>query len=689
MPEAKNLNLEKSKTKISTPLVKRQPGIGRLFTVVSFLFLFGLYGFQLWYQATRTSVTNDEPFHIVAGYRYWQCGDYGINPEHPPLLKLLAASPLMLQTFIEPTVPCGSKITPKLEGFYTGALFLSRNGVDRILIPARLAASLMSLLLAALVFLAVREMFGKPEAFVALALLVFEPNLIAHGALVTTDMALTATMFGAVYALYRYCKKRRPLRLLVAGLAIGAMLASKHSGILMLPVLFLLLIGDLRLARRNRTESGLRLSHSILNRTSAYTAIVLISLIALWATYDFRYYALPNADGDTVSVVDLFKTSSQPEVAETRLGKTVEIIRRARILPESYVYGLADIVAWGEHKPLLLGKIYPNGQWFYFPMAFTIKTSVVLLLLLPLGLLTIPLYRRHPREMLFLLLPSLAFFAISLTWSLNIGVRHILPVYPFFISVAAAGAGALARKYRFFFYILIAVLLFHAFTAWRTAPSYIAFGNDFWGGTNNTFKLLDNSNVDWGQNLKIIEQYLEKENIHDCWLASPGMGELVRSYQSCHLMPAPGWTATEQIIEPLPPVIEGTIFLSSIVLPPNSTVFETIAKTEPVTILGGSILVYRGRYEIPLASALSYIGRGNQYIRFKRFDEAISDGRKAVELAPDDPRTHLYMGTALAAAGENDEARREFEQTLSSVQSNPDLYSYEQQQAFHWLSNLR
>ncbi|MGI8468893.1 MAG: tetratricopeptide repeat protein [Pyrinomonadaceae bacterium] len=74
---------------------------------------------------------------------------------------------------------------------------------------------------------------------------------------------------------------------------------------------------------------------------------------------------------------------------------------------------------------------------------------------------------------------------------------------------------------------------------------------------------------------------------------------------------------------------------------------------------------------------------------FKRFDEAIADGRKAIELAPDDPRTHLYMGNALAAAGESDEARREFEQTLNLAQSNPDLYSYEQQQASHWLSNLR
>ncbi|MGI8495451.1 MAG: tetratricopeptide repeat protein, partial [Pyrinomonadaceae bacterium] len=274
-------------------------------------------------------------------------------------------------------------------------------------------------------------------------------------------------------------------------------------------------------------------------------------------------------------------------------------------------------------------------------------------------------------------------------WSINIGVRHILPTYPFFICIAAAGAGIMIRKYYFLIYLLIVILLFHAFTAWRTAPNYIAFGNDLWGGTNNTHNLLDNSNVDWGQNLKIVAQYIETENINDCWLASPGMGELVRSYQPCHLMPAPGWTATEQVIEPLPPVIEGTVFLSSAVLPPQSTVFESITKTPPITILGGSIFVYQGRFEIPLASALSYVALGSRHIRFKQFDEAIADGQKAIELAPNDPRTHLYMGNALVMIGKSEPARLEFERVLILAQTNPDLYSFEQQQASHSLLNLR
>ncbi len=119
--------------------------------------LFGLFAFQLWYHATRTSVTIDEPVHILAGHRHWQCGDFGINPEHPPLLKLLATAPLNSRNLIEPNWDCGSKMTSKFDSFSFGNSFLVNNGVDDVVIPTRLAAAVMSLLLAVLVFLAAWE----------------------------------------------------------------------------------------------------------------------------------------------------------------------------------------------------------------------------------------------------------------------------------------------------------------------------------------------------------------------------------------------------------------------------------------------------------------------------------------------------------------------------------------------------
>lgn len=634
------------------------------------LLLFGIFAFQLWFHATRTSATIDEPPHIFAGYRYWQCGDFGVNPEHPPLLKLLAALPLVSKDLSQPSWDCGTEITSNGDSYLAGNLFLAKNNPDSVVIPARLSAALMSLLLAVLVFLAAREMFGRWEAFVALGLLAFEPNIIAHGSLVTTDMAVTATMFAAVYTLYRYRKHPTVFRFLLVGIATGATLAAKHSGILILPILFLLFVADFFFSRRMEIEAGVR--RRFLRRVASFAGIIFIGFVVLWATYGFRYDAVPNDSQPPVLINDFFE-GAPPEVINSPVVKTMKAV--TSILPESYTVGLFYIMRSGSRPMFLFGEFYPTARWFYFPAAFSIKTSVALLVLLALSLLTIRLYREHWRESLFLLLPALVFFGVSLTSGLNIGVRHILPVYPFFIVIAAAGICYWSRKYTISRYLLIALLIFHAVAAFRTAPNYLAFANDFWGGTNNTHRLLSDSNVEWGQNYKLAREYLARKNISDCRIAAFGAGEMVRAYQPCGLMPNDyGWNFTEQIAEPVPPVVEGTFLLSVAVFPPlGGDEYAPIIQTEPVAFLGGSIFVYQGRFEVPLVAALSYAGRADQFIELKRFDEAVADGQKAVELAPDDPRPHLALGVAFSLSNRPDEARREFETTVKLAESNSSM----------------
>jgi 4-amino-4-deoxy-L-arabinose transferase-like glycosyltransferase len=661
------MNPTEQKPNVSDNLKKYQ---GFLFPAVTCL-LFGLFAFQLWFHATRTSATIDEPAHILAGHRYWQCGDFGINPEHPPLLKLLATAPLNFRQFSEPNWDCGSRITPKEEAFNAGALYLADNDADSIVIPARLAAALMSLFLAALVISAAWTMFGRAEAFAALALLAFEPNLIAHGSLVTTDMALTAMMFSAVFALYRYLKNPGVFSFLIVGLTVGLTLAAKHSGILILPILLTLLIVGIFLFRK--TENGTRLRRQIFHSLVVFTGIIFISFVLLWTFYGFRYDALPNRVQRPNSVEE-FLANISIEIRDSKSVRTVKAISRLRILPESYQLGLTDVVATNSREMFLFGKVYPTGRWFYFPVAFSIKTSIALLVLLALGLLTFKLYREHGREMLFLLIPPFFFFAVSLASQMNIGVRHILPVYPFFIVIAAAGACAWSRKHPSLRYVLVALLIFHAATAFRTAPNYLAFANDFWGGTNNTHRLLGDSNVEWGQSLKLVNEYVAYENIKDCWIAGFGSDDLVRFYQPCGVIPI-GLTYTGRIADPVPPVIEGTFFLSTAFLPPRGYYdFSSVLKSEPVALIGGSIVIYQGRFEIPLVAASSHLQRAQELVRLKRFDEAVADGRKAVELAPDDPKMHVMFGLVLTHADQLDEARRAFEATIRLAESNPALF---------------
>jgi hypothetical protein len=178
---------------------------------------------------------------------------------------------------------------------------------------------------------------------------------------------------------------------------------------------------------------------------------------------------------------------------------------------------------------------------------------------------------------------------------------------------------------------LIALFVFHAATAVRTAPNYIAFANDFWGGTDNTYNLLADSNVEWGQNLKLAGEYLARENISDCWFAGFAGGELNRVTQPCRLIPGYlNWFGTEQIVEPTPPIIEGTILLSVSVLPSRSTdEYLPVAQTDPIARIGGSILVYRGRFEVPLAAALSHVARSLWLMRRNEFEEAVTESRES------------------------------------------------------------
>jgi 4-amino-4-deoxy-L-arabinose transferase-like glycosyltransferase len=431
MPYSVDSSLENDISSSPSTAVKRRRFEGALYSFIVLL-VFGLFAFQLWFHAMRASATIDEPTHILAGHLYLRCGDFSINPEHPPLLKLLAATPLIGRTFIEPDWECGSEIKYKSENFRGGMLFLAKNGVDSIVIPARLAAALMSLLLAVVVFLAAREMFGRAEAIVASALLALEPNLIAHGSLVTTDMALTATMFAAAYALYRYLKSPTVQRFLLVGLAVGLTLSAKHSGILITPILFLTLVADFFIFRR--TENQTHSIAPIFRHSAAFAGMVVIGVILLWASYGFRFNALPNAKENTAAIFD-YANRVRPESIDWLSTRVVAKLNRFRVFPESYNYGLTDLIATGSRQMFLFNERYPTGQWFYFPAAFLIKTSVALLVLLIIGVLTLELYRRRGREMLFLLAPSLLFFAVSMTSQMNIGVRHILPVYPFLSSL--------------------------------------------------------------------------------------------------------------------------------------------------------------------------------------------------------------------------------------------------------------
>ena len=182
-------------------------------------FFFVFFAAELFFSIRQQSQTVDESVHIFSGYQYWKHRDFGANPEHPPLVKLVATLPL-LNLNLKPTeiLSGATKLTHTEKAFP----FLYNNLVpgQTILSRARLACILFPLILAALLFLCCYEMFGQGVALLGLVLLIIEPNVLANGPLVTTDLAASCFIFASIYSFYRYMKNPGWWRLCVCGLAV-------------------------------------------------------------------------------------------------------------------------------------------------------------------------------------------------------------------------------------------------------------------------------------------------------------------------------------------------------------------------------------------------------------------------------------------------------------------------------------
>src|SRR5262245_61142308 len=225
---------------------------GRILAGVSVLIV--LFAIQLALISHANTITWDEPDHIYSGYMSWK-GDFGLNPEHPPLVKYVATLPLLGKQL---NVPEMQDRPYRIQAVLGGRDFIFKNDADNLVFKTQMAAAIFSLFLLVIAFLTAREMFGTTAGFVALGLLVFDPTLLAHGALVTTDAIQACFLLASIYAFYRYVKAPSLGRLALTGLAVGLALASKHSAVLVFPMLGTLAVFEV--FRRGAIDDGMRVS---------------------------------------------------------------------------------------------------------------------------------------------------------------------------------------------------------------------------------------------------------------------------------------------------------------------------------------------------------------------------------------------------------------------------------------------
>ncbi len=609
------------------------------------------------------SLTFDEGDHIFAGYMMWHSGDYGLNPEHPPLVKLVATLPLLHKDLWVPTL---QHRWFKAEAYGDGRDFMERNDgpTHGLLFSMRLAAGVFAVGLSVMVFLMGSELFGESAGLLALLLLVFEPNVLANSDLVTTDMGVACLLLATIYCFYLFARQPSVIRLLLTGLAAGLTLSAKHSGILLAPMLLGLALVEIACAERGRRK---RMAGTLFG---GIAAIGFLGVGVLWAFYGFRYAARP---------AGLVMNPTLSEYAAPLTGMNSWVIGHLanwRLLPESYLMGLTDIHYAALQYPIfLLGHDYAHGVWWYFPVALSIKTTLGLIgLLVVAGIALISRRLRQRRELAYLFVPGAIYLAAAIASGMNIGTRHVLFLYPLAALLAAAGLTALAQQNRRWMWIGGALVACHIVSVMAVFPAEMAYGNEAWGGTANTHKYLSDSSVDWAQQLPHVKQWVDAHPGEECWFAYSAYPVLrPQAYGiPCHPLPT-AHTGDEFLPVDVPATIHGNLLLSADDLeacdwPSDQlNVFERFRWMPMAEQIDHSVFVYRGDFDVHEAAALAAVQKANILLGENRPAEALVAAKKAVALQPENLLAQTALGDAQAASGDKESARAAWQLALAAA----------------------
>jgi 4-amino-4-deoxy-L-arabinose transferase-like glycosyltransferase len=616
----------------------------------------------------QESLTFDEGNHIFAGYMMWKTGDYGLNPEHPPLVKLLATSAILEESL---SVPPLKGMPFKVEAYMDGRDFLAANDPNHhLVLRMRLTAGILAMGMTMAIFLAALEWFGFGAALIALVLAVFDPNLLAHSALVTTDMGLCCFLLLSLLAFYRWASEPTPLRLTLAGLAAGCVISSKHSGILLAPMLIALALVEIfRSEKADRVRITLRMLGGL-------AVIVLTAVTVLWGFYGFRYAARPAGLVLSTSLAEYMA----PLGALDRFA--VSTMARFHLLPESYLMGLVDVRLVAQGSPtFLLGQNLAHGVWWYFPTAILIKTSLGLMLLLLLaGFAIVTRKLARGREVLYVVTPMAIYLLVAISSGLNIGARHILPLYALGAILAGAGAWALLCGNRRWIYAVCAMVLWHIASAFAAFPAGMAYANEAWGGPSQVHRYLSDANVDWAQQLIHVKQWQDRHPNEECWFAYFARPEIDPAMYGvhCHAMPNIDtyWLGGADVI---PPKVSGVVLISAGDLSgcewPSGRLnpyarFQSMHQDEQIDY---GVMVYRGEFAIPEASALSLAQHARELLRQGKLAEALEAAKKGAEIAPDGMMAQTALGDVAMAAGDKETAKTAYIKALESARKmEPD-----------------
>ena len=463
---------------MSRHLVTRFVAIG-LLLILAFLQLSSL---------AVTSVTVDEPSHLVAGYAFLTRGDTRIRLNGPMLPNAIGAAPLLTQPNLKLT-PADDPMWNANDHNGISDEFVWHNTASPFLLItlARMPFIFLSWLLGALLFRWAEERAGAWAGVFALALYVFDPNLLAHSRFVMTDFAPSALAFFALYAFDR--SLRRPdsrAWLVVSGLGVGLALASKFS-LTVLVIVIIVLSGLNVFATEGRRHKGfLRIAVRAAGR---FACLLAVTALTVWGVYAFQIGPV-NPGGLPVPAPGFWR---EWQSAQYYLNQP-----------------------WPNY---LFGQTSETGWWYYFPIAFVLKTPLPVLILFVSAFIRTVLRRTWHADLIFLL-PALFLFITLLFSTNNLGYRYLLPLLPLIYVYVSSLWPNLVSRSLFRTVSLsrgqVGLLLLSGWQIIGTLhvyPYYLTYFNEITGGPDRGRYILSDSNIDWGQDMVGLKNYVDQNHI--------------------------------------------------------------------------------------------------------------------------------------------------------------------------------
>jgi len=460
----------------------------------------------------------DEGEEIAMGYDIWLRHDFRMEAANGDLVKRWVAWPFLWTQpgFPVPDDPDWRSGHPYALGYKF--LFQSGNRPEDLLLQTRAMNMLLGVALGALIFACSREIFGARAGLVSLALFCFSPHMLAFGGMVSTEISTCLTLLGSAWCLWRLLHRVSGGRLAASLIFIGLAFLAKLSALALVPIAAVLVA--LKLAGGRPTEWALgspRLITGWRRQLGVFAALALLHAAAvwafLWAGYGFRYAASP-APGDPGVV---FRPQPGVDAINPIVREFIGWCRRAHFLPEGYLHGVQWLLGDNDHREAFMDGRWTLGGWpSFFPYAFWAKTSPALLLLLAAGGAAWWLGRRRGSTSArgyaaapFVVLIAV-YAAIAVEQNVDIGHRHILPIYP--ALYVLAGAAALLWDRRWARPALAGVLGFVAFGAVRLFPDYLAYFSPWVGGPSQGYRRLVDSSLDWGMDLPQLRDWIRQHD---------------------------------------------------------------------------------------------------------------------------------------------------------------------------------